>query len=197
MCQSENTTQPVNPHACGCSSHGSPAARPEVGRLVPAGHDMALPEVQFPSRRVLEIAGADGLRKLVFRHHGRLRESSIGHLFTMPDEQFLALCGVIADFVVETCGGPQKFTEARGTACMRTRHFPFSIDEGSREVWIEELYHAMQETGFPAELHEEYWTWLEAMSVRMINRRTTKAQPVRISWAEAGQRYAAPATRPV
>lgn len=189
MCQSQNAhPQPAAPapHACGCGSHDS---RPEVGRRVPEAHDLDYPGVPFPSARVLATAGAASLRKLVFRHHERLRQSEIGHLFAMDDTQFAKLVGHIADYVVETCGGPQKFTEERGAGCMRTRHFPFTIDERGREVWMENLFHAMEETGFPLELREEYWTWLEAMSIRMINRRTTKAQPLRIDWADANARY--------
>jgi hemoglobin len=34
-------------------------------------------------------------------------------------------------------------------------------------------------------MRDMYWTWLEAMSIRMINRRRTKAQPLRFSYAEA------------
>lgn len=190
MCQSQNVhPQPVAapaPHACGCGSHGS---RPEVGRRVPEAHDVDFPEVPFPSARVLATAGADGLRTLVLRHHTRLRQSEIGHLFATDDTQFAKLVGHIADYVIETCGGPQKFTEERGAGCMRTRHLPFTIDERGREVWLENLFHAMEETGFPLVLREEYWNWLEAMSIRMINRRRTKAQPMRISWAEANARY--------
>lgn len=185
MCQSSASPTPeAVSHACG--TH-----RPEVGRLVPAAHDLDLPEVQFPSARVLATVGETGLRELVFHHHGRLRHSEIGHMFDVPDAQFEKLCGLIADFVVETCGGPRNYTATRGGGCIRTRHFPFSVDERSREVWIEHLFIAMHETGFPAELREEWWTWLEAMSVRMINRRTMKAQPVRITWAEAQARYGA------
>jgi len=139
---------------------------------------------------VLATAGADGLRTLVLRHHMRLRQSEIGHLFATDDTQFAKLVGHIADYVIETCGGPQKFTEERGarlTHCA-SRHLP-SPSTNAREVWLENLFHAMEETGFPLVLREEYWAWLEAMSIRMINRRRTKAQPMRISWAEANARY--------
>ena len=196
MCQQTATptapaTQPAQaaPHACGCGSHG-PAARPEVGRRVPPSHDTDFPEVPFPTARVLARVGEEGLRTLVRRHHALLRHSAVGHLFAPDDQTFHRVVETIADFVVETCGGPAKFTEARGTGCMRTRHFPFTIDEAGRETWLAALYQAIGDTRFPEELREEYWSWLEPMSLRMINRRTTKAQPVRIPWAEAGTYFA-------
>jgi len=198
MCQQAAQTAPVvnsaspAPHACGCGGHGATPARPEVGRRVPESHDMDFPEVPFPTARVLEIAGEAALRAVVFRHHGLLKQSEIGHLFVQDETAFAKLVGLIADFVVETCGGPQRFTEARGGGCMRTRHFPFTIDERGRDVWLEKLYQAIGDTSFPVELREEYWTWLEAMTIRMINRRTTKAQPERISWAQAATRFGQP-----
>jgi len=200
MCQqASQTVQVVNsqpgtaaPHACGCGGHGATPTRPELGRRVPEGHDMDYPEVPFPTARVLEIAGEAGLRRLVQAHHTLLKQSEIGHLFVQDDAAFAKLIGLIADYVVETCGGPQYFTDARGGGCMRTRHFPFSIDEHGHEVWLEKLYQAIGDTGFPAELREEYWNWLEAMSIRMVNRRTTKAQPVRIDWAQAISRFTQP-----
>jgi hemoglobin len=200
MCQQTTTplaTLPVTPvapeaggHACACGGHGHAAsARPEVGRRVAPSHDLDMPEVPFPMPRVLATVGADALRNLVHRHHTLLRQSEIGHLFEADDATFATLVERIADYVVESCGGPTAYTEAHGHACMRTRHFPFTIDERGREVWLEKLVQAITETDFPEAAREEYWAWLEAMSIRMINRRTTKAQPARLPYAEALARF--------
>lgn len=191
MCQSAIPVVPENPpaHICGCGGHRA-SATPEVGRRVPASHEMDMPEVPFPSARVLAVAGAERLRELVRHHHGLLRQSPIGHLFAADDAEFAALVERIADYVVEICGGPALFTPLNGNTCMRTRHFPFSIDERGREIWLEKLYQAIEETGFPEELREEYWAWMEPFTVRMINRRTTKAQPVHLPYALARARFA-------
>ena len=191
MCQSATPVVPQNPpaHVCGCGGHAHNST-PEVGRRVPASHEMEMPEVPFPSPRVLAVAGAERLRELVRHHHGLLRQSAIGHLFAADDGEFAALVERIADYVVEICGGPALFSPANGNTCMRTRHFPFSIDERGREIWLEKLYQAIVETGFPEELREEYWAWMEPFTVRMINRRTTKAQPVHLPYALARTRYA-------
>lgn len=190
MCQSSPPIAQENPpaHVCGCGGHGA-SATPEVGRRVPANHDMEMPEVPFPSPRILAVAGADGLRRLVRHHHGLLRQSPIGHLFVADDGEFATLVERIADYVVETCGGPTLFTPAHGNICMRTRHFPFSITERGREIWLEKLFQAMEESDFPAELREEYWAWMEPFTVRMINRRTSKAQPVHLPYALARARF--------
>lgn len=181
---------PLPGHACGCGGRAAEAhARSAVGRLVPAAHELDLPPVPFPSPRVLGTVGAARLRSLVRHHHKLLRDSEIGHLFAADDSAFGKLVGHIADYVVEACGGPAAFTEARGEACMRTRHFPFAIDERGREVWLEKLCHALIDNGFPLDIRQEYWNWLEPFSIRMINRRTTKGQPLRLSWQEAVQRF--------
>jgi hemoglobin len=65
---------------------------------------------------------------------------------------------------------------------MRTRHFPFTIDEKARETWLLCLWHAFDEAKFPAAIRREYWDWMEAFSARMINRRTMKAQPTRFAF---------------
>lgn len=193
MCQnhahaSQPEVQAPSHTSCGCGQQG----RPPLGRVVPAGHELEMPEVRFPGPAILAGLGAEGLRRLVRHHHALLRASSIGHLFAPDPAQFAALVERIADYVVETCGGPEDFSLAHGHTCMRTRHFPFSIDEQAREVWLEKLLQAMCDTDFPQGLRQEYWTWMEAFSVRMINRRTTKAQPLRLGYDAACARFRSP-----
>jgi hemoglobin len=205
----ENPAQPApRSHGCGCGGHGHHhnhgvqgegqpvTVSPFAGRHVSAGHEMEMPEVRFPSPAVLAMAGEAALRALVRRHHERLRASEIGHLFSPDDAAFTALLERVADFFVEACGGPVGYTPVHGTTCMRTRHLPFTVDEPGREVWLRELLRAMDDTGFPAAAREEYWTWLEAMSVRMINRRTMRAQPTRISFADAVAKLSPPTPSP-
>jgi hemoglobin len=71
---------------------------------------------------------------------------------------------------------------------MRRRHYPFTIDEAAREVWLRELWLAFDDVGFPAQLRREYWEWVEAFSIRMINRRTRRAQPRRFPFADMPSR---------
>jgi hemoglobin len=160
--------------------------------LVPAGHDLEYPETPFPPATLLATVGEKGLRTLVRDHHTRLREDAeIGHLFARDDTIFLERVEKIADFVVESCGGPTAYSEAEGPdVCMRTRHFPFEIDERAREIWLEKLFGALAASDFPTDCRRAYWKWMEAFSVRMINRRRTKAQPLRFSYDEAVGRWA-------
>jgi hemoglobin len=185
MCDGHRMTNNTESHSCACNGHqGS-----EVGRTVDAATELILPAVPFPSRRVLEIAGEDTLRQVVRRHHALLQASPIAELFTKDPWAFAKLAEKVADFVVESCGGATTYSEQNGGTCMRTRHFPFSIDERSRETWLAALFQAMVDVGFPAEVSEEYWNWLEAFSVRMVNRRTMKSQPARLPFIMAQLRF--------
>lgn len=202
MCQQAPKTleaTPAAPHACGCTSHAAQPAINTAGRTVHslreamqadedirtvgAGHDLDFPPVPFPSLRVIRSAGETLIRELVTRHHDLLRDSAIAGLYPADPEKFAKAVSTSADFIVEACGGTANYTPVRGHTCMRTRHFPFTIDESARETWLGLLWQALEESGFPLDVKEEYWDWQEAMSIRMINRRTGKEQPRRLPYA--------------
>lgn len=189
MCNGQSlTTSSPAPHVCGCGGHGPSESR----RQVDSSWEMEMPAVTFPSSRVLAVAGETRLRELVRRHHALLLETPAASLFPGDPAVFAQVVEKVADFIVEACGGESGYTQAHGNVCMRTRHFPFTIDETAREIWLAALYQAMQEVAFPEELRQEYWDWLEPFSVRMINRRTMRTQPLRLSYAEAAARFAVP-----
>lgn len=164
-----------------------------VGRRVPAAHDLEYPEVPFPTPGLLQQVGVVALRSLVRRQHELLRASAVGYLLSANDQAFAMAVRRIEDFVVESCGGAADYTQAQGTVCMRTRHFALAIDEAGRDIWLDCLWRALEESGWPAPLREALWNWLEPMSIRMINRRTTKAQPRRypFAWLETRARLPA------
>lgn len=169
-------------------SHGAQgaAAPMQVGetvRWVEESHDLDFPPVPFPSRRLFDTVGEAPLRALVRQHHLNLRTSEIGALFPGDDQVFAQAVEKIADFVVEACGGPARFTSVHGSACMRTRHYPFTIDEAARVTWLLNLWRAFYQTGFDETLREEYWNWMEPFTLRMVNRRTMRAQPARYPFA--------------
>lgn len=152
----------------------------EATRWVAAGQDMNYPPVPFPPLVVLRTAGEPLLRAVVRRHHELLRQSpQLGRMFPQDEAVFTRVVERIADFVVEACGGPTAYTGGQDYTCIRTRHFPFTIDEAAREAWLAALWQSLEVLQFPLAVREPYWAWLEAMSIRMINRRTTKAQPRR------------------
>lgn len=151
----------------------------DARRTMHPAHDLDFPEVPLPSKRVLEVAGETALRDLVRRHHDLLRASTIGNLLSADDAMYAAAIDKIGEFVIESCGGAPTYTQKHGKPCMRIRHFPFTIDEAGRDIWLNCLWRALKESALPEEIREEYWNWMEAFSIRMINRRTTRGQPRR------------------
>lgn len=150
-----------------------------TGRTAVASHDLDFPEVRFPSRQMLEGVGEIAMRRLVRRHHDLLRVSEIGNMLPADKAKYEAVVNRISDFVIESCGGPANYTLVNGQGCLRTRHFPVTIDEAGRKTWLACLMQALDESEFPHALREEYWNWMEPLSIRMVNRRTEKRQPGR------------------
>jgi hemoglobin len=187
MHDDQGVTTESESHSCTSAERESPA-----GRTVDAATELVFPPVSFPSRRVVEIAGEDKLRQLVLRQYSLLMGSPILDLYTDNPWAFAKLAEHVADYVVECCGGKATYSDQNGSVCLRTRHFPITIDESAREIWLAALVRAMDEVDFPAEVREEYWNWIEAFSVRVINRRTSKDQPARISYAEAQRCFGGP-----
>ena len=193
MCNSQPGTaaRAAESGSCACGGQGDAATR-----RVDAVQELELPAFAFPSPALLESVGEARLRQVVRRHHERLRFGPLAGLFPPEEAAFAELVARVADYVVESCGGAADYSSVHGSTCMRTRHFPFSIDESAREVWLEALFQAMVDIDFPNEAREEYWNWLEPFSVRMINRRTMKAQPARIPYVLARLRFAPQAPDP-
>jgi len=162
-----------------CQSGGDGFVVGDEVRWVDGFYELECPRVPFPSRRIFALAGEPMLRALVLRHHQRLYESPLRTLFPADRKRFLAGVTRAADYAIEVSGGPKYFTPHHGKPCMRKRHYPFTIDEAARDIWLRQLWWAFDEVDFPAPIREEYWGWVEAFSIRMINRRTQRAQPQR------------------
>ena len=177
---------PTEPHHC-------VTTQDNVGRRVPASHDLEYPEVPFPPRHLLDELGAPAMRRLVQRQHALLRGSSIGHLLPADKDHYAMVVRKIENYVIESCGGPADYTQEQRAVCIRTQHFGLTIDESGRDIWLDCLWQALEESGMLAAQREVFWNWLEPMSIRMINRRTTKAQPRRYPFAWVETRTKLPA----
>ncbi len=147
--------------------------------------DAAFPAVPLPSRRVFEQAGAACLTRLVARHHERLRDSALAHLFPRDPREFSELVAASTAYFLEATGGPQTYSPGHISTCMRSRHFAITIDEAGREIWLAELLLSLDEVAFPARVRGEFWAWVEAMSLRVINRRSQRDAPRRHPLEEA------------
>jgi hemoglobin len=147
--------------------------------------DLAFPPIPIPSPSVLAAAGEPLLRALIKCQHERLRNSSIGNLFPADPDAFSSIVERIATFVVETISGSPRIAQPHGPTWFRARHLPMTIDETARNVWLAAMLFAFDDVGFPEEARLEFWNWVEALSIRAINRRTMIGQPRRYPLTEA------------
>lgn len=147
--------------------------------------DLALPSTPALSPRLLTVAGEALLRELVRCHHERLRNSSVGHLFPADRDRFTAVVEKIAEFFIKSAAGLSEYAQSHGHLWLRTQHFPITIDETARNVWLAELLCAFDDVGFPDEARLECWNWVEVLSIAVINRRTMLTQPRRYPLTEA------------
>jgi hemoglobin len=150
-----------------------------------AGFDLAFPPIPNPSSGVLVQVDEVSLRALIRCQHERLRNSSIGNLFPADPASFSAIVDRIATFAAETIGVAPRVARSQELTWFRARHLPITIDETARNVWLAAMLDAFDDVGFPAEARLELWNWVEALSIRAINRRTMIGQPRRYSLAEA------------
>lgn len=147
--------------------------------------DLVFPMPPVPSPAFLSAVGEDALRALVHCHHELLRRSSIGDLFPRDPKRFAAVVERIATFVVNSVSGWPEHAETHGLTWFRSRHLPLTIDETARNVWLSALLAAFDDVKFPVAARLEFWTWVEALSIRAITRRTMVGQPRRYPLADA------------
>jgi len=173
--------------SCFCQSGASLQPGAEV-RWLEQKNDAPFPPVPFPSNRLYREAGHACLAELVVRHHERLRDSVIGHLFPEDPVAFSATVARTLNFVIEASGGPALFTRSEGGMRLRERHFGVTIDENVRDRWLLELLRAFDDVSFPDQWRPSYWRWMEALSIRMINRRTRMQPPPRYPYEQAREK---------
>ena len=89
---------------CACAGRSASKAGDDIV-WKGAASDMTFPPVPFPSRRVFGATGEAMLRELVQRHHERMLDTRVGHLFSRDRELFLAGVKRTADFMVEATDG--------------------------------------------------------------------------------------------
>ncbi|WP_373073052.1 globin [Sulfurimonas sp.] len=153
-------------------------------RVVNSMIDIIYPPVPFPSNKIYKALGEVKIREMVDHHHQLLLNTKVGKLFPANEEALKMAIDKSADFFVEALGGDDVFTSAHGEPHLRMRHFKIPIDESDREIWLAMYKKTLKEISFPEEHLEEFWNWIEPLSIRMINRRTNMDEIKRHHWHE-------------
>lgn len=131
----------------------------------PAGSlHQRLPQLPQPPHRLLALCGEDGLRRLVALHMARLRRTP---LFAHAGPCFDCVAQRVADFVVESCGGPLYYSQCH-SRLQAGYGLPLLLDPTGRELWLVQLWHAMDDAGLTPALRADYWNWAEPLSVHLL-----------------------------
>lgn len=161
----------------------------EEVRVVDSMIDLVYPPVPFPSNRIFNVIGEMKIREMVAHHHALLLKTKVGKLFPANAEALKMVIDKSADFFVEALGGGDTFTSVHGEPHLRMRHFKVPIDEQDREIWLAMYKKTLKMINFPKEHLEEFWNWIEPLSIRMINRRTNMEAIKRYHWHEVKQDF--------
>ena len=156
-----------------CNTNAPFPAPDETPRRAQPKIDIIFPEVFFPSNKTYLALGEAKIREVVKVHHELVRHSKIGHLYPQEEEAFIAATTKIEDFFVQMLGGKDLYTSVQGHPRLRDRHFPFEVTETGRDIWLMSFRKALKQCAVPKELLPEIWNWVESISIRMINRRTS------------------------
>ena len=167
--------------------------RPRFGgdeiRVIDAMIDIIYPPVPFPSNKIFKVLGEQKIRDMVWHQHQLLLKTKVGKLFPANEEAFKMAVEKSADFFVEALGGGDVFSSVHGEPHLRMRHFKIPIDENDREIWLAVYKKTLKEIAFPPKHLEEFWNWIEPLSIRMINRRTNMDAIKRHYWSDVKSEF--------
>lgn len=158
-------------------------------RTVDAMIDIIYPSVPFPSNKIFKEMGELAIRDMVAHHHKLLLNTKIRKIFPENKEALDMVIDKSADFFVEALGGGATFTSVHGEPHLRMRHFKVPIDENDRDIWLAMYKKTLKEIEFPYIHLEEFWNWIEALSIRMINRRTNMNAINRHHWSDVKKEF--------
>lgn len=123
-----------------------------------------------PNPEIYAAMGEASIYKMLEDFYLELEKSSIRSLF--PEDMRQASKRSAA-FFVYILGGPPLYQQQYGPPMMRKRHMPFTIDESTRQVWLNcfklILREADKKYQFPMEHMESFWHFLDRFSLWMVN----------------------------
>ncbi len=76
----------------------------------------------------------------------------------------------LAGFLSQYWGGPPQYSMERGHPRLRIRHFPFSIGQAERDVWVRHMMSAVQSMDVSPEDAALLTEYFEGTSTLLMNR---------------------------
>jgi len=132
----------------------------------------ALEVPPLPSFHLYMKWGEDKIRKMVRYHHNLLRLSDIDNFLPNDYEQFEHATRKTADFFVDALSRGGSVQALYGYPALKMRYFQITVDEHARDVWLQMYKKAIMDMKMPSEFIEDFWNWIESLSLWMVNRPT-------------------------
>jgi hemoglobin len=118
--------------------------------------------------RIFSLVGEEGFTRLVAAFYRQVPGDDIlGPMYPAHDLQGAEQR--LRDFLIYRFGGSQRYIEQRGHPRLRARHIPSRVDQAARDRWMQLMNNAFNEIQLPSEAEQGLKSFLEQMSIFMIN----------------------------
>jgi len=132
----------------------------------------ALESFPLPSIRLYMLWGEVKIRQMVRHHHYLLRLGDIENFLPNDNDKFEHATRKTADFFVDILSKGKFSTLTYPYPSLKMRYFQITVDEYARDVWLDAYKKAILDMKMPSECIEDFWNWIEQLSIWMVNRRT-------------------------
>ncbi|MGE0406403.1 MAG: globin [Candidatus Korobacteraceae bacterium] len=117
---------------------------------------------------IYSVIGREGFSRLVAAFYRQIPEDDVlGPMY--PAEDLQGAEQRLRDFLIYRFGGPPTYIQERGHPRLRARHFPFPINQASRDRWLRLMENALEEAALPDDATQILRTFFDGMSSFLIN----------------------------
>lgn len=118
---------------------------------------------------IYEAVGEAKIKEMV--HHFYQKVSQTPELRKLyPEEDLEPAEERLFLFLIHVFGGPHTYLEKRGHPMLRRRHFQWAIDDRMRNIWLDCMFHAMDQIELDTNIREAMMGYFIKVANHMINK---------------------------
>jgi hypothetical protein len=161
---------------------------------VPAADDSAalMAKQEGAEHKQPAIFSETALRWLAMQHQFSLAASPQAKRYAAAGVSAADMGARLGDYLVTVCSHDLRDKPWY----LPTFANPLIVDEQDRELWLAHLWRAFTHSPLPLAAKEALWNWLEADSLRQIQRRSARGEPVRYAYRTLQQLFPPATSRP-
>ena len=143
-------------------------------------NNFVFPTLKAPSLRFIQHVGREKLTKIVLHHYGLLRHIASLNFYANEYQPFMEEVTKISHFMLEALGCNDSYSKEYGLNDSMTQ--PFTITSKGRDVWLTMFLQTLKEMQFPEKYLQEFWTWIELFSLRLLDTSVLETLPKRYTF---------------